>query len=140
MHNIGNDSGTSHLTVIDELRGAVSMTTTVNTGFGSKVISKSTGERLLLLLLVRNPPFSSLAAEQSSLAAECPCAGLLLNNQMDDFSTPEQANAYDVEPSVANYIRPGKKPLSSMSPSILQVWSIPGKCWVLCFECRPKTF
>lgn len=49
------------------------------------------------------------------------CAGLLLNNQMDDFSTPEQANAYDVEPSVANYIRPGKKPLSSMSPSILQV-------------------
>lgn len=45
VHNIGNDSGTSHLTVIDELRGAVSMTTTVNTGFGSKVISKSTGER-----------------------------------------------------------------------------------------------
>eukprot|EP00891_Asterochloris_glomerata_P008222 jgi/Astpho2/8222/e_gw1.00122.50.1_t len=88
VHNIGNDSGTSHLTVIDELRGAVSMTTTVNTGFGSKVISKSTG--------------------------------LLLNNQMDDFSTPQQANAYDVEPSVANYIRPGKKPLSSMSPSILQ--------------------
>ena len=53
-----------------------------------------------------------------------PCfAGLILNNQMDDFSTPNQPNAYGLEPSEANFIRPGKKPLSSMSPMIIQVTS-----------------
>ena len=44
-----NDHGTSHLSVVDSQRGAVAMTTTVNTGFGSKVISSSTG--LLVLAL-----------------------------------------------------------------------------------------
>ena len=42
-----DDHGTSHLSVVDSQRGAVAMTTTINTGFGSKVISNSTG--LLLL-------------------------------------------------------------------------------------------
>lgn len=37
------DHGTSHLSVVDAERGAVATTTTINTGFGSKVISKSTG-------------------------------------------------------------------------------------------------
>lgn len=38
-----DDHGTSHISVIDAQQGAVAMTTTINTGFGSKVISKSTG-------------------------------------------------------------------------------------------------
>ena len=45
--------------------------------------------------------------------------GVLLNNDMDDFSTAQQANTYHLEPSTANFIRPGKKPLSSMSPTML---------------------
>ncbi len=40
------DHGTSHLSVVDAERNAVSFTTTINTSFGSKVISESTGRRL----------------------------------------------------------------------------------------------
>ena len=36
-------------------------------------------------------------------------AGILLNNQADDFSTPGQTNTYGLEPTAANFIRPGKK-------------------------------
>ena len=44
---------------------------------------------------------------------------MLYNNQMDDFSRPDGANVFRLQPSAANYIRPGKRPLSSMSPMLL---------------------
>jgi gamma-glutamyltranspeptidase/glutathione hydrolase len=47
-------------------------------------------------------------------------AGFLLNNEMDDFSTkPGQPNLYGVVGGSANAIAPGKRMLSSMTPTIL---------------------
>jgi len=47
-------------------------------------------------------------------------AGFLLNNEMDDFSAkPGVPNAFGVVGNVANEIQPGKRMLSSMSPTIL---------------------
>ena len=82
-----DDSGTTHVSVVDAERNAVALTSTVNTAFGSKVTSPSTG--------------------------------VVLNNEMDDFSTPGAPNGYGLAPSVANFPAPGKRPLSSMSPTIV---------------------
>ena len=49
-----------------------------------------------------------------------PGAGFLLNNEMDDFAARENApNAYGLLGGEANSIAPGKRMLSSMSPTIL---------------------
>lgn len=47
-------------------------------------------------------------------------AGFLLNNEMDDFaSAPGRPNAYGLIQGEANAIAPGKRPLSSMTPTVL---------------------
>lgn len=47
-------------------------------------------------------------------------AGFLLNNEMDDFSAkPGSANGYGLIGGSANAIQPQKRPLSSMTPTIL---------------------
>lgn len=47
-------------------------------------------------------------------------AGFVLNNEMDDFSAkPGAPNIYGVVGKTANKIQPGKRMLSSMSPTIL---------------------
>jgi gamma-glutamyltranspeptidase/glutathione hydrolase len=49
-----------------------------------------------------------------------PGTGIFLNNQMDDFSTqPGVANAFGLVGAAANAVAPGKRPLSSMSPTIV---------------------
>lgn len=45
--------------------------------------------------------------------------GILLNSQMDDFATPDRPNYFGLEPAESNFIAPGKKPLSSMSPTLI---------------------
>ena len=47
-------------------------------------------------------------------------AGFLLNNEMDDFSSkPGQQNTYGLIGYSANSIQPSKRPLSSMTPSLI---------------------
>ncbi|XP_042450231.1 glutathione hydrolase 1-like isoform X1 [Zingiber officinale] len=85
--NIIRDHGTSHLSIVDHERNAVSITSTVNSYFGSHILSPSTG--------------------------------ILLNNEMDDFSIPGNFSADVAPPAPANFIRPLKRPLSSMAPTIV---------------------
>lgn len=49
-----------------------------------------------------------------------PETGIILNNEMNDFSIPDSPNAFGYVPSPANYITPGKRPLSSISPVIVE--------------------
>lgn len=72
---------TSHISIVDSYGNALSMTTTIENGFGSR-------------LFVR---------------------GFLLNNELTDFSFATHNNGYPI----ANRIEPGKRPRSSMSPTIV---------------------
>ena len=38
---------------------------------------------------------------------------------MDDFSSPNMLNSFNLKPSDSNLIEPGKRPMSSMSPIII---------------------
>lgn len=59
-----------------------------------------------------NTEFGSLAAVDEW--------GLILNNEMDDFTArPGEPNAFGLIQSARNAIAPGKRPLSSMSPTMV---------------------
>ncbi|KAK1236345.1 hypothetical protein PQX77_000423 [Marasmius sp. AFHP31] len=49
-----------------------------------------------------------------------PETGIILNDEMDDFSVPGKANAFGLWPSPFNYPEPFKRPLSSTVPSIIE--------------------
>jgi len=79
---------TTHFCVADSAGNVVSITYTINTAFGSKLVVDG--------------------------------GGFLLNNEMDDFSIkPGVANIYGLIGGTANAIAPGKRMLSSMSPTIV---------------------
>jgi len=47
--------------------------------------------------------------------------GISLNNEMDDFTTrPGEPNAYGLLQGFGNRVQPGKRPLSSMSPTLVE--------------------
>ncbi|WP_417523967.1 gamma-glutamyltransferase [Marinovum sp.] len=72
---------TSHISIVDSMGNALSMTTTIENGFGSR-------------LFVR---------------------GFLLNNELTDFSFRTHSDGMPI----ANRVAPGKRPRSSMSPTIV---------------------
>jgi gamma-glutamyltranspeptidase/glutathione hydrolase len=72
---------TSQVVAVDDLGGAVSMTTTIEAAFGSHLMVQ----------------------------------GFLLNNQMTDFSFIPEEN----DQKVANRVEPGKRPRSSMAPTLI---------------------
>jgi gamma-glutamyltranspeptidase/glutathione hydrolase/leukotriene-C4 hydrolase len=47
-----------------------------------------------------------------------PSTGIIYNDVMDDFATPNLTNKFKLPPTKYNHIRPGKRPLSSMAPSV----------------------
>lgn len=80
---------TTHYSVVDKEGNAVSITTTLNGGFGSKVVVQG--------------------------------GGFLMNNEMDDFSIKAGVpNMFGLIGNKANEIAPGKRMLSSMTPTIVE--------------------
>ena len=49
-----------------------------------------------------------------------PETGVALNNEMNDFSIPRAHGDFGFRPSPSNYVRPGKRPQSSMTPIIVE--------------------
>ncbi|CUU07437.1 gamma-glutamyltranspeptidase, partial [Candidatus Kryptonium thompsonii] len=81
-------SHTTHYSVVDKWGNVVSVTTTINSYFGSMVAVDG--------------------------------AGFFLNNEMDDFSAkPGTPNQFGLLGNKANSIQPGKRMLSSMTPTIV---------------------
>ncbi len=80
---------TTHTSIADARGNAISLTTTLNSNFGSKVVVGG--------------------------------AGFFMNNEMDDFSIlPGVPNQFGLLGSEVNAIYPGRRMLSSMSPTIVE--------------------
>lgn len=47
-----------------------------------------------------------------------PNTGIIFNSEMDSFSAPGHVSFYKFPASPANFIEPGKRPMSSMSPTV----------------------
>ncbi|KAH6879874.1 gamma-glutamyltranspeptidase [Thelonectria olida] len=80
--------GTSHIVTADHTGLSISLTTTINLLFGSRVMDLQTG--------------------------------IIMNDVMNDFSIPGVPSADGYAPSPENFVRPGKRPLSSTTPTFVE--------------------
>ena len=87
--NLTESNETTHYSIADSLGNVVSVTTTLNGNYGSKLFPSN--------------------------------LGFFLNNEMDDFSKkPGLPNMYGLIGGEINSIQPGKRMLSSMTPTIVE--------------------
>ncbi|KAG1456588.1 hypothetical protein G6F56_006795 [Rhizopus delemar] len=49
-----------------------------------------------------------------------PISGIIMNDEMDDFSIPGIPNNFGLYPSIYNYAEPGKRPLSTITPTVIE--------------------
>lgn len=100
-----------HATPSAELSDIVAYENTGNDTTHFSVVDAE-GNRVSATLSINLPFGSGFVAEGS---------GVILNNEMDDFSVkPLTANAYGLVGDHANAIAPGKRPLSSMTPTFVE--------------------
>jgi gamma-glutamyltranspeptidase/glutathione hydrolase len=89
------ENGTTHFSVVDKWGNVVSYTNTIESGYGIGV-------------------FAGYTQADGSFKNY----GFLLNNELTDFNTTPTTNPFTNTPGY-NDVQPGKRPRSSMSPSML---------------------
>jgi gamma-glutamyltranspeptidase/glutathione hydrolase len=87
------EHGTMHLVVVDRDRNVVSLTSTVNNAFGSRLVA--------------------------------PRSGVLLNDELDDFTPRDVARLFGMSDGGPNAPRGGARPTSSMTPTVVLKQGVP---------------
>jgi gamma-glutamyltranspeptidase / glutathione hydrolase len=117
---------------LDELAARIDPEQTLDDPYAYGTVTPAENENRAQLGLGGTSHFSVIDANGMAVAAtetinlicgslvEVPGFGFMLNNEMDDFTTiPGAPNAFGLRQSDRNLPAPGKRPLSSMSPTIL---------------------
>lgn len=89
---------------------------------GKKPVTSKSGTTQLSLIDKEGNAVSATLTINTGMGAfiAIPGTGIVMNNEMDDFSVkPGEKNAYGLTGGTANAIAPGKRPVSSMVPTII---------------------
>ena len=106
-----DDHGTAQVSIIAPNGDAVSVSSSINYGSVSTFINDSQEKCIFVKHYLFPVRFGS--------GFLSPSTGIILNDLMDDFSFPDTGNLNGLKPSRANFVKPGKRPLSSMCPTII---------------------
>jgi gamma-glutamyltranspeptidase / glutathione hydrolase / leukotriene-C4 hydrolase len=114
----------TNLSYAEEIRKLIKDDTTFQDFeyYGAKYVNKDDhGTAHISILMPNGDAIAVTATINEKLGAfwRSPSTGIIMNDEMDDFSTPGFVNSYGIPASPANFIQPGKNPLSSMAPCIM---------------------